>query len=363
MKVITLGNPYVIIGDKLNKSTHPNFMWPTVCKLQNGDIAVVCSGYRKRHVCPYGTNVISISKDGGETFSNPLPVIDTPLDERDSGILTFGRAGVMITTFNNSVNSQRKYADEIDNACLDGISKETEENALGSLYRISYDGGKTFGKILKSPVTCPHGPLQLNNGNILWLGTLFDREKVTEGFNVESWLITLKDNGELNEEFEFLGRIKDVPVGDIKCYFCEPHAICLDDGTILAHIRVERGTPPIATIFQTVSKDGGKTWDTQRQILENNSGCPPHLIKGNDGTIICTYARRIDNFSIRAIVSKDNGKTWSRELEICPAGYDWDMGYPATVHLYDNVYLTVYYAEQKRGEPRRIIGQKWKLIL
>ena len=67
---------------------------------------MVASGFRLRHLCPFGKAVIAYSEDAGETYTQPAPVIDTVLDDRDSGIVPFGEKQVIVTSFNNTVEDQ-----------------------------------------------------------------------------------------------------------------------------------------------------------------------------------------------------------------------------------------------------------------
>ena len=100
MKIEKIGPPKIIMDNP--ESQHRYFGWPSVARLQNGKIAAVASGYRRRHVCPFGKAVIAYSEDEGETYTRPAAVIDTPLDDRDADITTFGDKGVVITSFNNT---------------------------------------------------------------------------------------------------------------------------------------------------------------------------------------------------------------------------------------------------------------------
>ena len=86
---------------------HAYFAWPSVARLQDGRLAMVASGFRRRHVCPFGKVVMCLSDDEGMTWTRPAIVMDTPLDDRDAGILPFGESGVMITSFNNTKDMQR----------------------------------------------------------------------------------------------------------------------------------------------------------------------------------------------------------------------------------------------------------------
>ena len=107
MKIELIGKPKIIMSNP--NSHHAYFAWPTAKRLQDGKIAVGASGFRLEHVCPFGKSVISYSYDNGETYTFPAPVIDTPLDDRDAGLCTFGEKGLIITSFNNSAEMQREY--------------------------------------------------------------------------------------------------------------------------------------------------------------------------------------------------------------------------------------------------------------
>ena len=98
---ITVKETKVICSNPTNPN-HAYFAWPTVARLQDGRLAMVASGFRRRHVCPFGKVVICYSEDEGKTWTRPTIVIDTPLDDRDAGILPFGENSVMITSFNNT---------------------------------------------------------------------------------------------------------------------------------------------------------------------------------------------------------------------------------------------------------------------
>ena len=101
MKIERLGDAKVIM--RSDDSIHNYFAWPSAAKLQDGRIAAVASGYRLAHVCPFGKTVISYSDDEGNTFTPPAPIVDTPLDNRDGGISTFGESGVVVSSLSLSL--------------------------------------------------------------------------------------------------------------------------------------------------------------------------------------------------------------------------------------------------------------------
>ena len=106
MKITKIGSTKIVMSNP--ESKHNYFAWPTAARLQNGKIAVGASGFRLGHICPFGKSVISYSDNDGETYTAPAAVIDTVLDDRDVGLCPFGDNGLIFTSFNNTVEFQRK---------------------------------------------------------------------------------------------------------------------------------------------------------------------------------------------------------------------------------------------------------------
>ena len=73
--------------------------WPTVCKNDKGELYVVYSGMRIGHICPFGKTILQKSPDGGNTWSMPVIVNDTALDDRDAGIVSLGEEKLLVTWF------------------------------------------------------------------------------------------------------------------------------------------------------------------------------------------------------------------------------------------------------------------------
>lgn len=368
MKIIRINEPKIIMSNPTSK--HNYFAWPTVARLQDGKLAVVASGFRLQHICPFGKTVISFSEDNGETYTLPSPVIDTPLDDRDGGILPFGENGVIVTSFNNALEFQRTIAETSGTkmyrlSYLDTVSKEEEERYLGSTFRVSFDGGITFGELRRSPITSPHGPIQRKNGEIVWVGRSFSPKNVMMT-NDRIWAYRLHPE---SGEMEPLGFINDVIFEGEKQLSCEPCALELDDGTLLCHIRVH--TPPkdhrtLFTIYQSTSSDGGKTWSNPNRLLPELGGAPAHVLRHSSGVLISVYGFRgspigVKPFSIKAMFSYDGGKTWDADHTIYTSDASEDMGYPSTVELSDGSLLTVFYAKEKKDGAAVIMQQKWRL--
>lgn len=369
MELKLIGKTQKIMSNPDGKAKY--FGWPSIARLQNGKIAVVASGYRYAHICPFGKAVISYSEDGGESYTVPAPVIDTPLDDRDAGILAFGENGVIVTSFNKSVqfqrefNAQKSYENEvnfrgwIDKAFvenyLDMISGEEEQKYLGSEFRISNDCGVTFGEIYKCPVTSPHGPLVTRDGTLIWVGRTFNpgESNMGECDEVQAHKINLDGTT------EYIGSVPPIYRNGERLLSCEPYAVELDDGTLLCHIRVQEGG--YFTVFQTRSADGGKSWSEPRQLLSDKGGSPAHLLCHSSGTLISVYGYREKPYRIRVMLSTDGGETWDTDYSIYN-GNSPDLGYPCSTELENGDILTVFYDHEKESGETVIFQQRWRIV-
>lgn len=352
MKIKLIGPAKIVMTNTENH--HSYFAWPTIAKLQNGRICVGASGYRIEHICPFGKGVLAFSDDNGETYSKPVPVIDTVLDDRDVGLTVFGDSGLIATSFNNTLEFQRENMPQTQE-CFDyinSVSAEDEADALGISFRISQDYGETFSKIYKSPVSSPHGPTVLNDGTVLWVGRRLGIHNHIEAHvvNTETGEMTLRSELGIYKYDEF----KDI-------YFYEPHAIQLADGKIICHLRAESDDESFLTLYQTNSYDNGITWSKPVQIINDSDGAPGHLFMHSSGTLISTFSHRSKPYGIWAIFSKDNGETWSKESVIFEGKDTDDLGYPSTIELSNGDMLTVFYTRENDYVPAVIMQQKWSL--
>lgn len=361
MKVSLIGSPKIIMSNYDSK--HAYFGWPTAIRLQNGRIAVGASGFRLGHLCPFGKAVISYSDDEGKSYTPPAVVIDSPLDDRDAGLCTFGDKGLILTSFNNTRAMQRGWRESdcteeeiaYNRAYLNCISDEEEQKYLGSTFKISRDCGVTFGPLCKTTVTSPHGPIELKNGEILWVGradSVFNGAGYHDGIEVH--LLDV-DSGTTKK----ISQIENIVLDGKTMLSCEPYAFQLKDGTLICHIRVE----PSFTTYQSISRDNGRTWSAPEALLGYKGGAPSHIIRHSSGVLIAVYGYREVPFGIKAMISYDNGATWETEHRIYTNEVSGDLGYPSTVELSDGSLITVFYARPDKNNRRTavIMQQKWRL--
>lgn len=337
---------------------HNYFAWPSVARLQDGRLAMVASGFRLGHICPFGKGIICYSDNEGGTWSNPAVIIDTPLDDRDCGICTFKDGGVVVTSFNNTFDFQRKQLNVTENAYITEYksayigfadNKCKQSDYLGSVFTISRDSGRSFDGLYRIPVSSPHGPCLLPNGDMLYVGRVFgsDSSKFC-GSALQSYI--LRPDG----TYYKTGEIKDI-TGDL--FLCEPNAVVLDNETVIVHIRVQGKNT--FTVYQSESEDYGKTFTRPHPVLSENGGAPAHLMQHSDGTLISVYGCRCYPYGIKAMLSHDRGRTWQTDYTLYEDTVSSDLGYPCSVELKNKRILTVFYAHLKKDMPAVIMQTIW----
>lgn len=339
------------------------YAWPSVAKLPDGTLAVVCSGKRYGHICPFGKVTIFYSRDEGRTWSAPKVLIDTPLDDRDAGIVV-GRDGkVIVTTFNNSRAMQRTYmtahldkaTQEIYAPKINSVTDEEEAQYLGASYCISQDGGYTFGPLKRVPLSAPHGMTVLNDGSYLYVGSVFYEEDGHGNTPVGSRLAycTSSDGESFSQPVHI-----DTPE-ELGLFFCEPHAVQLPSGRIVLAARAQQTEKHIYRLYTCYSDDGCRTFSPWK--LVNRHGVPPHLLVHSTGVVILTYGYREPPFGQRVRLSRDGGATWGPERVICDNAINGDIGYPASVELSDGHILTVYYQKPEDARNNGIFYTIWSI--
>lgn len=352
-------------------SKQPEFYhgWSTVMRRKNGELWLTWSGGRVSHVCPFGQVHAMTSRDEGKTWTWPRVLLDSAIDDRDSGVLESAKGTLIATTFTSlayesHLEKKKSFstlksggwemgdmkAQEFERwmACHERLSAEERKADLGVWVIRSEDGGMTWSGRIDSNVNSPHGPIQLADGRLLYAGKQLWTEEKKIG------VCESKDDG-LTWQWvsEIPSRMGDTPVSD----YHELHAVEAADGTILVQVRNHSATDKGWTL-QTESSDGGKTWSELHPICY---GLPSHLLRLRDDRILMTYGHRRAPFGNQARISSDNGKTWSEEIILSGDGIGGDLGYPSTVELTDGSLLTVWY-ESMADQPLAVLRQAhWTL--
>lgn len=352
-------------------SQQPEFYngWSTVVRRENGELWLTWSGGRVSHVCPFGQVHAMTSKDDGKTWTWPRVLLDSAIDDRDSGVLETAQGSLLVTTFTSlayepllksgkglgeyTAKGWSNEAMEVEqlrrwNACNDRLTEEERQAELGEWVIRSTDGGKTWSTRLPTIVNSPHGPIQLKDGRLLYAGkNLWSGEK-------KIGVCESKDDG---LTWQWLAEIPSREGDEVVKGYHELHAVEAADGTLIAQIR-NHNKENAGWTLQSDSTDGGKTWSVPHPIC---FGMPSHLLKLRDGRLLMTYGHRRAPFGNQARISADNGKTWGEAMTISGDGLGSDLGYPSTVELGDGSLLTVWYETMKEPKLAVLRQAHWTL--
>lgn len=339
--------------------------WPTIGRRRNGELLVVCSGGRAAHVCPWGRLELIRSGDDGKTWSEPRILADGPIDDRDAGVIETHEGTLLVNWFTSVAwlrRLERMERGELDPTPdidqwrkeRDALDEQTIPRELGGWALRSTDGGQTWSERIDTLVNSPHGPTQLADGRLLYVGRLIstDDRPSDNGSPFAEMRVSVAESRDDGWTWQLIGEIPvdTLPTGS-SCH--EPHAVEAADGRIVAQLRYHG--PEHRETLQSESEDGGRTWSELRSIGE--PGFPSHLLRLRDDRLLMTVGHRYQPWSNRARISEDHGRTWSEPVVSLSEGDSRDIGYPSTVQLDDGSLISVWY-EQTRGR-----GTKAELLL
>ena len=320
--------------------------WPTIARTSKGELIATFSGDRDAHVCPWGKTQMVRSRDDGKTWSDVVTINNTPLDDRDSGIIETQKGTLLVSWFTSVYFEKAGWMHDLYRQHAAKLGAETRKEWLGAWVRRSEDGGKTWGTPSRTTACAPHGPVQLKDGRLLFVGT--------GGGPGPSDRIVVEESKDDGLTWQAIARI-----GSADTFFAdEPHVVECANGRLVALFRNEHPDASQRFLGQSESDDGGRTW-TMIHLLPM-WGLPPHLIRLADGRLLVVYGHRREPFGQRACLSSDNGQTWGPEIVLVDAP-DGDLGYPSSVQLGDGSILTVFYQKDKEDEKPCLMASHWRL--
>jgi len=285
--------------------------WPTVGRMPNGELLAVFSGDRDAHVDPFGKTQLVRSADNGATWSPPTTINDTPLDDRDAGICVCRDGTVIVSWFTSHYTDEKymqmcrdnreeigrrsAYLKAFDSADLvrwAGTELEDGRYRLGHWIRRSTDGARSWETPVRVPPTTPHGPIELDDGRLLFVGI-----ETNHGRRERRGHLLAAESCDRGTTWRVIGTITMFPPypGDAPggyAYFCEPHVTEASPGKLVAMARYEElpRASERSRLWQFDSDDGGHTWTEPRELPI--LGKPPHLLTLHDGRLLLTYGYR-----------------------------------------------------------------------
>ncbi|MCP4787575.1 MAG: exo-alpha-sialidase [Fuerstiella sp.] len=338
--------------------------WPTMIQRKNGELLVVCSGGRESHVCPFGRVELIRSTDDGETWTYARTILDGPIDDRDAGILETAQGTLLATTFTSLAYEPglKKAADAAGQgsatmqpdqlarwqAAHRRLSDSERPKQLGCWMLRSENGGQSWSPAYRVPVNSPHGPINLSDGRLFYAGvTLWKNERTVD-------VCVSEDDGKT------WNRVSEIPTrpGDDSSNYHELHAVEAVDGRLVIQIRNHNKANSGETL-QTHSTDGGKTWAEPYAI--DVWGLPSHLLRLADDRLLMTYGHRRAPLGNQARISTDNGQTWSESIIIYGEATSGDLGYPSTVEIAANQFVTVWYEKLSDNSFAQLRMARWQL--
>ena len=313
--------------------------WPSVVEAPNGDLLVVFSGDRDSHVSNDGKLQMVRSKDCGQTWETAGTIFDTPIDDRDAGINLTRNGTILVDWFTGPYGGEWQ----------------------GNWVVRSADQGVTWEHPVRTNVTSPHGPIQLKNGPLLFIG---QRPHCSHG-NPQNWngqpalspyTVAVEESCDDGRSWEVVAAFP-IPKDARMLSYDEPHLVELDDGNLLVLFRDCNGR----RMRQSESADQGRTWSTPH--ITPVEGLPPHIIRLRNNWLLLSYAKRWEPYGNYACISRDGGVNWDVENEIrLSSAANGDLGYPASVQIKDGSIWTVYYQVDKPGEKPCLMGTYWRIL-
>lgn len=367
--------PVILESRVLCKQPGRYLAWPTIAATPQGELLVVFSGDRDRHVCPFGKMFLLRSGDQGQSWTTPEIIVNTPLDDRDAGICVCRDGTIIVTWFTYTSSTWRsgsgKWTDHMKSVSEQDVLNWTSDGLIdnanvrrGHWIRRSTDGGHTWEPPIKVVPSAPHGLIECADGRLLYIGNnAYERVRKTSALvAAES-----SDKGKTWRIISTIPMFPRLPQGStLDCvYLGEPHVVEVTPGRLVAMARYEERPKAQEDqncfLWQFESNDGGHTWSEPRPTAI--WGKPPHLLRLRDGRILVTYGIRHGKTGQRACLSCDNGQTWDYRNEIIlrDDAPNEDLGYPASVECADGSILTVYYQVETLGEPPCIMLTRWRI--
>ena len=295
--------------------------FPGAVRTRDGEILVV---FREApsHAGTHGRIMLTRSKDGGVTWTQPQTVIDTPFDDRDPSIVEFGNGALLINFFASEYDTSGRRV-----------------RIVGVHLSRSIDGGNTWSTPKKVEIpgykwlACSDNVLPLPTGRLI-----LPVYGEPEGDSVRSALVLLSDNFGLS--WDKWAVIAHDSTGQVS--YNEPALVVLPNQEILCVTRTAGANHWLAVSRST---DDGQTWSPPH--FTNIQGQAPDVLRTERGTLVVGY-RDFSPDGVSLAFSFDLGRTWEHEVVLYTGLVD--RAYTSLVELPGDELLVFYYADHAAAD-------------
>jgi sialidase-1 len=247
---------------------------------------------------------------------------------------------------------------------------KTVSGSIGQLLFRSKDDGKNWSP----PDRMDLGQLnygfsrdpivELEDGTLVlsvYEGAPFRREQV--------WLVRSWDQGKSWQDKSLISDDNSSPSEKYGINYNETAIIPISDQKLLALIRSDSSyytegenmiVGGIGQLSYAFSDNAGLTWSPPQ--VSGIWGQPAHLLRLQDGRLLCTYGYRRKPYGIRACLSENEGQSWKTNMEVIikNGAQSWDLGYPMSAQCSDGTIVTAYYWNDDK-KIRYIETARWKV--
>ncbi len=321
-----------------------------VCSMEGYFPVVVRTGDRSlagvfrtggTHVGICATLAVSTSADGGDSWTDPVEITPRWQDARNPA-LGVGPHGEIIVSF--WMAALHGYREGESGPQWDCREAPQERFSTPALYLTSSrDNGLTWAEATPVPMetltlASPYGRIITAHDGTMLMSVYGRAAQPVEGVRDTAVILRSSDGGHTWGDETVVG-----PRYNETTYAYTP------DGDLLAALRTESGRIDVAR-----SSDHGRSWSDPVPVTRDGEH-PADLTVLTDGEILMTFGRRIRPYGCGALLSRDGGRTWDTEKEILLAGdgvRNTDLGYPSTVQLGNGSICTLlYYASGSALSP------------
>ena len=331
--------------------------FPSVVRLEDGTLyASFGTRVRASHIDGTGGSAAYVSRDGGRTWTphDGAHVIMPHTRCQDGSLVNANAYGW------REVPAERKAEFEEKRITVRDVRPGVVAYLQGARVRRSADEGKTWTSE-ELPLPKHHSMMNYNvasqcvlSGGVRLVsiyGTLWDAPLG------QSFVLRSADDG-ATWTFHAIP-----PDPEDKVRLNETALAENDRGEVIAMIRNE-GRDEGRYLFQSFSRDGGATWSPpQRTGLW---GYPAHLLRLEDGRMLCTYGYRRAPMGVRAALSADGGHTWDTDNILvlrCDAKprHGGNLGYPISIETAPGQIFTIYYIQLEADDDTHVAGTHWRV--